>query len=56
MKKSLDTLYNSMISLKNEFSYVSSDVELEKKTLNIPYKQMAFLQNEFSYGSSDAQL
>ena len=45
-----------MAFLQNEFSYVSSDIQLEKKTLDIPYKKVAFLQNVLSCVSPDLQL
>ena len=49
-------LYKQMVSPQNEFSYESSDLQLQNKNKNIVYKQMVFLQNEFSNDASDLQL
>ena len=45
-----------MVSLQNEFSYVSSDFQPQYKNKNILYMHMVSFQNEFSYVSSDFQL
>ena len=42
-----------MASLPSEFSYVSSDFQLEIKNKNIVYKQIASLPTEFSCDLTD---
>ena len=56
MKNILNIIYKQMVSLQNEFSYESSDFQLQNKNKMILYIQMASLQNEFSYESSYFQL